>query len=144
VLVLPVGEQDGVLHFGRLAGEQVIGHVEPGADGGSALGAQPGHGRLGLRPGLWGGGHHPRLRRVDHPGVRRAGDDREGHSVAEGVDGDRGGPLRLLDLRLGSGHRTGGVDHDHLRRAQRAGVTPQVCAGGGDGDDRVHDPSSRR
>src|SRR5690606_12270626 len=114
VVVLAVGEQDGVLLRQRRDGvEQFAGEGQPGAHGGATLGGELAE-RL-VRGGPGGGVH------LHHPGT---GPDRRVGQIVLVVPGDHGEPGAVEDLvdrrggghlgrlHVGPAHRTGGVDDD--------------------------------
>ena len=131
VLVLAVGEQDGVPQRGRMRCEHLVRQAQPLPDRGSAARPQAGHGLLRRVPGLLVGDGQAAVGREDRLRLLGARDHGEGHAVADHVHGRRGGRPGLGDLGPRRAHRPGAVDDDDLRAAgvRRPGAMSAVSAG---------------
>ena len=121
VLVLAVGEQDGVPQRGRAGLEDLLRQPQPLADRGAAVGAQPAQ-RLLASARVRSLGHRHRPVRAGRPARRSTcRHDREPRPVLDHVDRGRGGGAGLGYLGRREVHRPGAVDDDDLGAAARPG-----------------------
>ncbi len=147
VLVLAVGEQDGVADAPRCPGEQLVGAQQPGPDRRPAIRHDPQRRRSRLAPGLRRGHGEPAVEWVHGQGLVRTRDDGEQDPVANALHGRGRRLLGGVELGPGVGHRARCVD-DHDLGGARPGARPdirdsgtvaggRVITTGGHSDDRV-------